>query len=254
MRLLTCLLLIPAVATAAPREAETGHVSVAAAANLVYVIEPLNSEFERRVPGAFVTSEVGASGGLVAQIENGAPYDVFLSADTDYPRKLVQAGGAAADTLVVFAKGRLVLWTFKPSVPLSSVSEATQGPETTKVAVANPETAPYGRAAMEALSRLGLTKEVTHKLVFGENISQTAQFVSSGNADVGFVALSLVLSPRLKERGRWLEVPADLYTPILQAGVLTKRGSDNPAARRYLEFLSSPEAKAILAQFGYGIP
>lgn len=254
MRLFRYLLLLPAAVLASPRQLGAGHVSVAAAANLVYVMEPLNAAFTRAAPDVDVTSEVGASGGLVAQIQNGAPYDVFLSADTDYPKKLVKAGGAVADSLVVFAKGRLVLWTFKPAVDLSSVSLAVGAAAAGKIAVANPETAPYGRAAVEALGRLGIADAVRPKLVYGENISQTAQFVSSGNADLGFVALSLVLSPKLKDKGRWLEVPAELYTPILQAGVLTKRGALNPDARRYLEFLSSPEAKAILARFGYGAP
>jgi len=225
---------------------------VAAAANLVYVIEPLNAAFAKAAPDADVVSEIGASGGLVAQIQNGAPYDVFLSADTDYPKKLVKAGGATADSLFVFAKGRLVLWTFNPAVDLSSVSSAVG--VAAKIAVANPETAPYGRAALEALGRLGIADAVKPKLVYGESVSQTAQFVSSGNADAGFVALSLVLSPKLKDKGRWVEVPADLYTPILQAGVLTKKGALNPDAKRYLEFLSSPEAKAILSRFGYGVP
>ena len=230
------------------------HVTVAAAANLVYVLEPLNAAFAKVMPESEVRCEVGASGSLVAQIENGAPYDVFLSADTDYPRKLVKAGAAEAESVEVFARGRLVLWTLRPALDLSGVGAAVSSAAVKKLAIANPETAPYGRAAKEALEHLGLTALTAPKLVFGENISQAAQYVSSGNADAGFVALSLVLSPKLKDKGRWIEVPSALYAPILQAAVLTKQGGPNAAARKYLEFLSGAEAQGILARYGYGAP
>jgi molybdate transport system substrate-binding protein len=231
-----------------------GSVSVAAAANLVYVLEPLNAEFSKTVPGVTVTSEIGASGSLVAQIQNGAPYDVFLSADTEYPQKLVKGGGADAASLVTFARGRLVLWTTRPGLGLGSVESVVRDASVSKLAIANPSTAPYGRAAQEVLARLGLSDVAKAKLVFGENITQTAQFVSSGNADAGFVALSLVLSPKLADKGRWIEVPQGLYSPISQAGVLTLRGAASPAARRYLEFLTTPAARAVFAKFGYSSP
>ena len=229
-------------------------VSVAAAANLVYVLEPLNAAFAKESPGIAVTREIGASGSLVAQIKNGAPYDVFLSADMEYPRKLIQAGGADASSLAAFARGRLVLWTTKPRSSLPSVESVVRDAAVVKLAIANPATAPYGRAAMQALARLGLSGVAQSKLVYGENITHTAQFVSSGNADAGFVALSLVLSPKLKEKGTWIEVPEGLYDPILQGGVLTTRGAASPAARRYLDFLQGPAAREIFATFGYAPP
>jgi molybdate transport system substrate-binding protein len=229
-------------------------IAVAAAANLVYVIEPLDAEFSKVRPDVAVRIEIGASGSLVAQIMNGAPYDVFLSADTEFPQKLVQAGGAQSSSLVTFATGRLVLWTTKPGVGLSSIESVVRSKKVDRIAIANPGTAPYGRAAVEALARLGLSDVAGPKLVSGENITQTAQFVSTGNADAGFVALSLVLSPKLREKGRWIEVPGALYTPIAQAGVLTRRGATNAAARQYLEFLTSPAARKVFAQFGYGLP
>jgi molybdate transport system substrate-binding protein len=238
----------------AARLAGAEGVSVAAAANLVYVLEPLNAAFLKQNPNVQVTAEIGASGSLVAQIKNGAPYDVFLSADLDYPRKLVQAGGGDKASLVVFARGQLVLWTTRQGISLASVDSVVRNPAVQKLAIANPETAPYGRAATEVLSRLGLSGVAKPKLVFGENITQTAQFVSSGNADAGFVALSLVLSPKLKEKGRWLEVHGGLYPPLEQGAVLTERGSANPAARQYLRFLLGPEARKILSDFGYGLP
>jgi molybdate transport system substrate-binding protein len=242
-------LLLPAGIRAGAAE----HVSVAAAANLVYVLDPLNAEFERIHPDVVVTSEIGASGSLVAQIINGAPYDVFLSADLDYPKKLVKAGEAQGSSLVVFAVGKLVLWTTRPGIDPSSIESVVLNPSVGRLAIANPATAPYGRAAEETLARLGLAERAKSKLVFGENITQTAQYVSSGNVDAGFVALSLVLSPKLKGEGRWFLVPAALYAPIEQGGVLTARGAANAAARRYLDFLTSPAARKLFVQFGYGV-
>ncbi len=247
-----CLVLILATLSARLHGAET--VAVAAAANLDYVLEPLNAEFAKTRPDIAVRSEIGASGSLVAQIKNGAPYDVFLSADTEYPRKLVDAGGAEGASFVTFAMGRLVLWTTRPGLAPTSIEAIVRNESVRKLAIANPDTAPYGRAAVEVLGKLGLSDIAKPKLVFGENITQTAQFVSTGNADAGFVALSLVLSPKLKDKGRWLEVPESLYAPIEQAGVLTSRGAANKAARQYLEFLTSPAARKVFIQFGYGLP
>jgi molybdate transport system substrate-binding protein len=248
------LVLLLAVPAAAGRAAET--VSVAAAANFVYALDTLNAAFKQADPAVTVTTTTGASGSLVAQIRNGAPFDVFLSADLEYPRGLIQAGEADASSLVTFATGRLVLWTARTGLSLDDLAAAVRNPAVKKLAVANPATAPYGRAAWQALEKLGLWAGAQPKLVVGENISQTAQFIETGNADAGFVALSLVLSPKLAHRGRWTEVPPALYAgvPLDHAGVLTTRGAANPAARRYLEFLVSAPAKKILRDFGYGVP
>jgi len=234
------------------RAAET--VSIAAAANLVYALDTLNAEFKHSAPEITVAVATGASGNLVAQIKNGAPFDVFLSADLDFPRALVKAGQADAKSLVTFATGRLVLWTMKPGVNLLSIAAVVRDPAVQKLAVANAETAPYGRAAKQVLENLGAWADAQPKLVTGENITQTAQFVETGHADAGFVALSLVLSPKLKDRGRWLEVEPTLHAPLGQGAVLTDRGAANPAAGRYLAFLASPAAKKILQDFGYSVP
>jgi molybdate transport system substrate-binding protein len=254
MRALHLQLLGIALWAVAARAPAAEQVSIAAAANLAYVLTPLDAEFNRSEPGVVVTSAIGASGSLVAQIREGAPYDVFLSADTDFPKKLVAAGGADPSSLVTFAFGRLVLWTTRPGLALASVESALRDPSVRRIAMANPETAPYGRAAEQVLARLGLSSEVKPKIVIGENITQTAQFVSSGNAELGFVALSLVVAPNLKGKGRWIEVPASLYAPIAQGAVLTSRGASNPAARRYLKFLDSPPAREVFARFGYILP
>jgi molybdate transport system substrate-binding protein len=238
----------------AARAVGADRVAVAAAANLIYVLEPLDAAFALADPGVVITREIGASGNLVAQIAQGAPYDVFLSADLEFPQKLVAAGAADGPSLVTFAVGRLVLWTLRPGLSLPSVEAVVRNPAVARIALANPRAAPYGRAAEEVLARLGVEAVARPKLVFAENISQTAQYVASGNVDAGFVALSLVRSPKLPDRGRWLEIPSSLHAPLAQGAVLTRRGAANPVARRYLNFLHSPAARAILAQFGYALP
>lgn len=234
------------------RAAET--VSVAAAANLVYALDALNAEFGKTSPGTLVTTATGASGSLVAQIKHGAPFDVFLSADLAYPRALVTAGQADANSFTTFATGRLVLWTTRAGLGLKSIAESVRDPAVRKLAIANRETAPYGRAAQQALEKLGVWTDAQPKLVVGENITQTAQFIETGNADAGFVALSLVLAPNLREHGRWLEVPAELHAPLAHGAVLTVRGAANPTARKYLEFLRSADARKVLERFGYSVP
>lgn len=230
------------------------HLAIAASANLVYVLDDLNAAFQSDQPGVILTTAMGASGNLVAQIRHGAPFDVFLSADLEHPKSLVARGDADAKSLMTFAIGRLVLWTTKPAIELESFAPAVKNPAVRRIALANTETAPYGVAAKQALERSGVANDVRGKLVFGENITQTAQFVETGNADVGLVALSLVLSPPLKNRGRWIPVPGELYTPIEQGAVLTRRGASNSAAVSYLEFLGSDEAREIMKRFGYSIP
>jgi molybdate transport system substrate-binding protein len=248
-RLLALLLLIlPAAAHAADR------LSIAAAANLVFVLDELDAQFKRTDPGTDLSVTTGASGNLVAQIQNGAPFDLFLSADMEFPQALIARGGAERATLTKFAVGRRVRWTTRPGLAFASVADAVRSPAVLKLAIANTQSAPYGRAARQALTQLGLWTEAQPKLVVGENISQTAQFVQTGNADAGFVAMSLVLSPKTKGQGKWIEVPADLYAPLDQGAVITGHGRDNAAAKRYLAFLLSPAAQEIFARFGYRAP
>lgn len=232
------------------------RVSVAAAANLIYALDSLHVAFKQVAPDVVVTVTTGASGTLYAQIKNGAPFDVFLSADTEYPAQVVAARLGEANSLRTFATGRLVLWTTQPGLDVASLPGALRAPAVKKIALAQPRSAPYGRAAQAALEKLGAWSELRSQFVFGESISQTAQFVETGSADLGFVALALVLSPKLKSQGRWQEVPPALYAGVSldHTGVLTHRGAQNRAAKRYLEFLGSPPAKRILRDFGYGVP
>jgi molybdate transport system substrate-binding protein len=229
-------------------------LSIAAAANLTQVIGALDAGFAAARPDVAVTVALGSSGGLVAQIGNGAPYDVFLSADMGFPEALARAGHAKAASLTPFAVGRLVLWTMKPGVDVTGVAAAVRSPAVHALAIANTATAPYGRAARQALEGLGLWAEAQPKLVTAEDIAQAAQFVETGNADAGFVALSAVLSPALRGRGRWAEVPASLYKPIVQGAIITAHGAGNPAAAAYIAFLRGDAARGALEAAGYGIP
>lgn len=247
-----CLALCLAAAFPAVRATET--VSVAAAANLVYAVEELNAAFKKATPDVNVTTAVGASGNLVAQIRNGAPFDVFLSADLDYPRALIAAQKAAPATFTKFAVGRLVLWTTRPDLALDNLPAVVRDPVVKKLAIAHLATAPYGRAAKQALEKLDVWSIAEPKIVIGENITQTAQFVETGNADAGLVAMSFVLSPKLKKKGRWIEISPALYEPLEQAAVLTTRAARNPAAKAYLDFLRSDAAREIFQRYGYGIP
>lgn len=251
MRAALLFSLLVGVLPASARAAE--RVTVAAAANLIYALDPLNAAFRQTEPDTTIVVTPGASGSLVTQIRHGAPFDVFLSADTEYPQALL-ASGDAEGAPVPFATGRLVLWTLRTELDLGSIGAVVRNTAVHKIALAQPDTAPYGRAAREAMQKLEVWSDAQPKLVLGDNIAQTAQFVQSGNADCGFVALSFVLAPRLATKGHYIEVPAELYAPLTQAAVLTRIGRDNPAARRYLEFLTSPAAREIFTRFGYAPP
>lgn len=245
------LVVLAAFTPATVRAAES--VSIAAAADLVYCLEEINAAFKQAHPGADLKVSSGSSGNFTTQIKNGAPFDVFLSADLSYPRDLVKAGLADEKSLTPYAVGRLVLWTAHPeavdvSKGLAVVADAGA---VKKFAIANPDHAPYGRAAKEALQHEKLWDAVQGRLVQGENISQTAQFVESGNADAGLVALSLVLSPKLVKVGRWQEIPADFHNKLEQGAVLTTAGTKNGLARAYLEFLRSPAARAVFDRYGF---
>lgn len=234
-----------------PLRAES--LSVAAASDLVYCLEELNAAFRKAHPRVDLKSMTGASGNIFAQIQNGAPFDVFLSADVKYPRELIKAGLAEENSLTVYAIGHLVVWTNTDAVDVSAGLSSLGGAAVKKIAIANPEHAPYGRAAKAALEQAKLWESLKGKLVFGENIAQTAQFVETGNADAGVVALSLVMSPRLEKVGRWTPVPVDAYPKLEQAVVVTKRGAANPLALDYVNFLRSKEAREVFDRYGFRV-
>jgi molybdate transport system substrate-binding protein len=229
-------------------------VSIAAASDLVFCLEDLNRQFTNSHPEAKLKTSTGSSGNFFAQIMNGAPFDLFLSADMSYPKELIKAGAAEESSLFQYAVGRLAIWTANTNLALTNGLFALRDPAFRRIAIANPEHAPYGRAARAALQRAGLWDALQPRLVLGENISQTAQFVQTGHADAGIVALSLVLSPRLKNVGHWVYVPADTHPPLEQGAVLTGRGKDNSAARAYLKFLQSGDAREIFDRYGFRLP
>ncbi len=227
------------------------QLRVAAAADLQFAMKDLAAGYEAKTKQA-VTVTYGSSGNFFAQIENGAPFDLFFSADIIYPRKLVEAGLAERPTLYSYAFGRLSLW----APPESHLDLAGKGfsvlldSKIEKIAIANPEHAPYGVAAIAALQKAGLYEQVKAKLVYGENISQAAQFVQSGNAQVGILALSLAISPIMQEGERWL-IPSELHPPLEQAAVVVTSSKNKSAAISFLEFVKSMEGKEILAKYGF---
>jgi molybdate transport system substrate-binding protein len=231
-----------------------GTVTVAAASDLTYAMNEIAAKFEKST-GCTVRLSMGSSGNFLAQIENGAPFDVFFSADIAYPKKLEAEGLAEPGSTYLYAIGKIVLWTRKDSqVDVSKGFSALRDPAVQKIAIGNPEHAPYGRAAEEALRQSGVYEAVKDRLVLGENISQTAEFVESGNADAGIVALSLVLSPEMKDKGRAWNIPENLYTPI-QQGVVAVRAAANPqGARQFLEYIKMPATTALLGRYGFVLP
>lgn len=241
---LLAMALLPA---AAPAE----QLVVAAAADLSFALPLINQQFVAAHPGTEIKISLGSSGNFSAQIQNGAPFQVFMSADEKYPRDLIAKGFAVADSYTVYGTGRLALWSLQPGVNLNQGLGALSDPGVKHVAIANPAHAPYGRAAKAALNKYGILNQVRSKLVMGENIAQTAQFVQTGNADAGIVAVSLLMSPKLANVGRWVEVPARLYAPLVQAAVVTRAGATSALARQYVAYLSSPSARAILQRFGF---
>jgi molybdate transport system substrate-binding protein len=226
------------------------QVLVAVAANFLPPFRELAVEFEATT-GHNVRVVAGSTGNFYAQIRNGAPFDIFFSADVERPTLLEEEGLALKGSRLTYAIGRLVLWSPDPSFVKG---DSTLNSEYFKhLAIANPKTAPYGGAAMQTMQKLGLWEKLQPRIVMGENLGQTMGFIESGNAELGFVALSQVLDPKLKNKGSRWDVPTDLHQPIKQAVVLLEKGKANPAARAMLEFIRSPQAQAIIARYGYGL-
>ncbi|WP_273432516.1 molybdate ABC transporter substrate-binding protein [Chitinibacter tainanensis] len=233
-----CLLLAPAHAA---------EVLVAVASNMAEPAKELARQFSAQ-SGHRITFSSAATGKLYAQISQGAPFAVLLAADTATPTRLGQEGLALADTQFTYATGRLVLWSAAGNTPNEKTLSAGQFAH---LAIANPAVAPYGQAAMAVLQRLGIAAQVRPKLVYGENISQTQQFVATGHAEYGLLAASLVWRD-----GRWLSgqgwwVPSDWHAPLQQDAVLLRAGANQAAAREWLAFLRSPAARATLQRYGY---
>ena len=236
-------------------EAQTAEsISIAAASDLVFCMVELNADFNTHHPAVEVKLSTGSSGNFFAQIQRGAPFDVFLSADMRYPSELVKTGHAEARSLMPYAVGRIVLWTVKTNVAVTNGLTVLTSAVVKRFAVANPDHAPYGRAARAALDSSRLWSGLQPKLVTGENVAQAAQFVETGNVDAGIVALSVVSAPKLKNVGVWWLIPEELHAPMHQAAVLTRRGASNVWAQRYMEFLRTRRAREIFERFGFRLP
>jgi molybdate transport system substrate-binding protein len=230
------------------------EISIAAAADLNFALRDIATDYQQKT-GNVVKISYGSSGNFFNQLKNGAPFDLFFSADIDYPRQLESASLTEPGTLCAYATGKIVLWVPNGSkLDLSRGMQVLLDPAVKKIAIANPKHAPYGRAAEAALRKSGIYDKVSSKLVLGENISQTSQVVETGNADIGILALSLVSSPTLKSRGRYVEIPSNLYLPLQQAAVIMKRSSHARSAAEFLRFVKSPGGQEILQRYGFMPP
>jgi molybdate transport system substrate-binding protein len=240
---------------AASSQLSAGPLVVAAAADLGPALRELGETFHKRT-GQAISPVFGSSGNLATQIRNGAPFDLFLSADLNYARQLEVAHVAQPGSLYRYAIGKLVVWVPANSSPSLDGAglRALLDPGIRRIAVANPQHAPYGRAAVAAMKSANVYDELAPRLVLGENVSQAAEFVSSGNAQAGFIPLSLALAPGLKGKGHYWLVPASLYPPIEQGAVIVKNSRRKPAAESFLQFLKSPESAAVLRRYGFEVP
>jgi len=234
----------------------TARVRIAAASDLRFAMDELVAKWSSANPGIEVEPLYGSSGTFFAQISEGAPFDIFFSADAEYPRELEKAGLAMAGTTRLYAVGRIVVW-----VPVSSTLDvASRGLEALtdasvhKVAIANPEHAPYGKAAVAAMKSAGVYEAVKTKLVLGENVSQAAQFVESGSADAGVIALSFAVAPTLTDKGRYAIVPIESYPRLEQGAVVLDAAADADAARAFLDFVLGPDGRAVLDRYGFLLP
>jgi molybdate transport system substrate-binding protein len=239
-------LLFALVSAACGHRAVPARLSIAAAADLQFALADGARQFHQQHPQIELAIDYGSSGNFYAQIRNGAPFDMFLSADVQYPRNLAHDGLVRADAIFLYAAGRIAVW-----VPASSKLDpatALSDPSVQRIAIANPQHAPYGRAAEVALRSMGIYDSISKKLVLGENISQTLQFVQSGAADVGIVALSLAVAPNVRGQGRYWEVPMESYPKIEQCGVILK---DSPAAREFRDWLLAPSGRRLLKEYGF---
>lgn len=228
---------------------------VAAAADLSAVLKEVGERYEKKT-GASVKLSFGASGALTQQIQNGAPFDLFFSADMDYPRQLISAGDADGASLYQYAVGKLVLWVPADSsldVEHQSMSILLD-PSVKKIAIANPQHAPYGRAAVAALKHAGIYDRIVDRLVLGENISQAAQFVESSNAQAGFVALAHAAAPAMRGKGKYWEVPVDFYPPLAQGVVVLSHSKHKKEAADFLEYMKTKEVSELLQKYGFTLP
>lgn len=232
------------------------EISVAAAADLKFALDELVAEFHTNQPSIQAKVTYGSSGSFYAQLQNKAPFDLYFSADIEYPRKLAEAGLALDTNVFLYAIGRIVVWTPKSSpVDVEKLGiQSLLAPSVKKIAVANPQHAPYGRAAVAAMKSLKVYDQAETNLVYGENIAQTAQFVQSGAADIGIIALSLAIAPQMRDAGRYWEIPLDAYPKMEQGGIILNWTKDAEAARAFRDFVLGEHGRTVLKRYGFFLP
>jgi molybdate transport system substrate-binding protein len=225
---------------------------VAVAAGMKFAMDDIVGVFHTANPHDAIEVVYGATGKLQTQIQQGAPFDVFFSADDTTPLELAK-NGYAASKMQIYAIGHLVIWSTTVDATKLTLADLVH-PKFARIAIGNPNVAPYGKRALEALRKAKIWESVKTRLVLGENITQTTQFVESGNAQVGLIALSLALHPELSKKGGYARVPDDWHQPLLQGFILTKRGEGNKVAERFIKFMETNEVKNILLRYGYTLP
>lgn len=227
-------------------------ITIAAAADLKFAMTEVIEVFHRQHPGEQVEVIYGSSGKFLTQIVNGAPFDLYFSADIAYPQELAQKG-LVSGSVRPYATGRIVLWSLNRQLAKTPLKDLPHQ-KIRKFAIANPQHAPYGLRAQEALQHQGAWETLRPKLVFGENIAHTAQFIDSGAADAGIVALALVLSPTMQGKGDWTLIPTDWHEPLMQGFVITKRARDSALAKTFADYMETEPARAVLRRYGFLLP
>lgn len=227
-------------------------INIAAAADLKFAMDEIVMQFKASNPADEVEVIYGSSGKFNTQIQQGAPYDCYFSADIAYPNELAK-NGFASSKVKPYALGRIVLWSASLEANKMTLNNLTDQ-NIQHIAIANPQHAPYGKRAEEALRATGLWHKVESKLVYGENIAQTAQFVQTGNAQVGIIALSLALSPALASKGGYWLIPDYLHQPLTQGFVITKRAKDSALAKKFADFMASKPTRATMEKYGFVLP
>lgn len=245
---LVCIVLWPVAGVRAE------ELTIAAASDLNFAIKDLVAEFEKE-SGHRVRLSLGSSGNFYAQIQNGAPFDLYFSADIGYPQKLEEAGLVVPGSVYRYAVGRIVLWTSHSARrDVSKGLEVLSDSVVKKIAIANPKHAPYGRAAVAAMQHFQVYDQAKDRLILGENISQAAQFVESGSCDIGIIALSLAMAPSMKTAGTYWEIPAESHPPLEQGAAIVKTSTHQKAAKQFLEFMQSPKGREIMTRYGFTLP
>lgn len=250
MKLLKSLLIAATVFAAGAAQAE--KLTIAAAADLKFAMDEIVAHFKAENPKDQIEVIYGSSGKFHTQVQQGAPYDLYFSADIAFAENLFKAGHAASP-VIPYAVGRIVLWSSNRDASKLTLDSLTD-PKIARIAIANPKHAPYGKRAEEAMRAMKVWDKVEHKLVYGENIAHTAQFVQSGNAQVGIIALALALNPALANKGGFYLIPDNLHAPLEQGFIITKRAAGNATAKRFADYMNSKATRATMTKYGFVLP